>query len=65
MTSILFWIVRICHTQLKYNYLKHEKFFFIFFLGCRESTLNFIHFEKQDDLHSYFISEITDSERPV
>ena len=27
-----------------------------------ESTSNFKHFEKKDDLHTYFISEIADCE---
>ena len=34
--------------------------FFVPFLGC---TSNFKHFEKKDDRHSFFISEITDCER--
>ena len=34
-----------------------------FFVPFLESTSNFKHFEKKDDRHSYFISEITDSER--
>ena len=29
-----------------------------------ESRSNFKHFEKEDDCHSYFISEITDRQRP-
>ena len=35
-----------------------------FFVSFLESTSNFKHFEKKDDCHSYFISEITDSDRP-
>ena len=34
-----------------------------FFVQFLESTSNFQHFEKKDDRHSYFISEITDCER--
>ena len=34
-----------------------------FFVPFLESTSNFKHFEKKDDRHSYFISEIPDCER--
>ena len=34
-----------------------------FFLPFLETKWNFEHFEKKDDRHSYFISEITDSQR--
>ena len=34
-----------------------------FLVSFLESTSNFKHFEKKDDCHSYFISEITDCER--
>ena len=34
-----------------------------FFVPFLESTSNFKHFEKKDDRHSYFISEITDCGR--
>ena len=40
-----------------------QKTFFIFFLAFSKSTLNFEHFQKKDDLHSRFISEITHSEK--
>ena len=33
-----------------------------FFVPFLESTSNFKHFEKKDDRHSYFISEIRDSQ---
>ena len=33
------------------------------FVPLLESTSNFKHFEKKDDRHSYFISEITDCQR--
>ena len=32
-------------------------------LACWKSTLNFEHFQKKDDPHSIFISEITNSEK--
>ena len=38
-------------------------FFFFFFLPFLESTSNFKHFEKKDDRHSSFITEITGCER--
>ena len=34
-----------------------------FFVALLQSTSNFNHFDKKDDRHSYFISEITDCER--
>ena len=34
-----------------------------FFVALLQSRSNFNHFEKKDDRHSYFISEITDCER--
>ena len=34
------------------------------FVPFLESTSNLKHFEKEDDGHSYFISEITDRQRP-
>ena len=40
-----------------------QKAFFQFFLAFPKSTLNFEHFQKKDDLHSRFISEITHSEK--
>ena len=43
-------------------YLK-PKIFSGFFVSFLESTSNFKIFEKKDDRHSYFISEITDCER--
>ena len=43
-------------------YLK-PTIFFHFFVSFLESTSNFEHFEKKDDRHGYFTSEITDSDR--
>ena len=40
-----------------------RKAFSQLFVPFLESTSNFKHFEKKDDRHSYFISEITDYER--
>ena len=40
-----------------------RKAFSSFFVRLLESTSNFKHFEKKDDGHRYFITEITDSER--
>ena len=34
-----------------------------FFVPFLESTSNFKHFEKKDDRHTYFLSEITECER--
>ena len=34
-----------------------------FFVSFLESTSNFKHFEKKDDRHTYFLSEITECER--
>ena len=40
-----------------------RKTFSEFFVPFLESTSNFKHFEKKDDRHTYFISEITECER--
>ena len=40
-----------------------QKAFFQFFVAFLKSTLNFEHLQKKDDLHSRFISEITDSKK--
>ena len=40
-----------------------EKIFLNFFLRFLETALNFKHFEKKDDRHTYFIFEITDYQR--
>ena len=39
------------------------KIFSDFFVLFLESTSNFEHFEKKDDRHTYFISEITECEK--
>ena len=38
-----------------------QKTFSEFFSSFLKSTLNFQHFRKKDDIHSRYISEITDS----
>ena len=43
-------------------YLK-QTIFADLFVSFLETTSNFKNFEKNDDLHSYFILEITDSDR--
>ena len=40
-----------------------SKFFWDFFGPFLESTSNFKHFEKKDDSHTYFVSEITEYEK--
>ena len=40
-----------------------QKMFEEFFSPFSESSLNFEHFEKKDDPHSSFISELTDYEK--
>ena len=40
-----------------------QKAFSRFFLAFSKSTLNFEHFQKKDDLHSWFIFYITHSEK--
>ena len=40
-----------------------QKGFFQFFFAFSKSTLNFEHLQKKDDLHSWFISYITHSEK--
>ena len=42
-----------------------HKFFSQFLAAFLKSRLNFEHFEKKDDPHSFCISEITDSENVV
>ena len=40
-----------------------QKTFSQFFLAFSKSTLNFEHFQKKDDPHSWFISEIMHSQK--
>ena len=43
---------------------RKQKTFSEFFSAFLKSSLNFEHFQKKDDSHSWGISEITDSEKP-
>ena len=61
MTSILFLIETIYRNQFGRNYLKNKKLFRNFFCAFSKSALNLKYFQKKDDPHSLFISEITDS----
>ena len=45
--------------QIRTQLSQKQKAFSGFFLGFSKSTLNFEHFQKKDDPHSWFISEIT------
>ena len=62
MTSILFLTETIWRNQFGRNYLKNKKLFLNFFLNF-EIDMNFEHLRKKDDLHSWFICQITLSEK--
>ena len=47
--------------QLSYK----QKFFLKFFAAFLKPSLNFDHFEKRDEPHSFSLSEITDSKKVV
>ena len=47
LTRILFRIVRICSSWLKWNYLKNEKLFLSFFVPFMESISDLKHFQKK------------------
>ena len=64
-TSILVVIERICHYQLKCNYLKIHQFFAAFFWFFLESTLNFQCSEKNNEPDRSSISEFTVFKRCV
>ena len=61
MTSILFFIETISRNQFGRNYLKNKTLFRYFFCAFSKSALNLKYFQKKDDPHSLFISEITHS----
>ena len=42
---------------------RKQKTFSDFFSAFLKSSLNFEHFQKKDDPHGWYISEITDSEK--
>ena len=48
--------------QFRCIYFKKKKFFLSFFRRFSNCALNFEHFQKTDDPHSLWISEITDHE---
>ena len=47
--------------QIRTQLSQKQKAFSEFFVEFPKSTLNFEHFQKKDDPHSWFISEITHS----
>ena len=49
--------------KLQMHLSQKENYFSQFFSLFLESALNFEHFQKKDDPHSLYISEITDHER--
>ena len=61
MRSILFLIETILRNQFGRNYLKNKKLFRNFFCAFWKSALNLKYFQKEDDPHRLFISEITHS----
>ena len=64
MTSILILIETIERNQFRYYYLKNKrKTFSELFSAFLKCTLNFAHFQKNDDPDSRGISEITVSEK--
>ena len=62
MTSIIFLIETIYSNIFRCNYLKNEKYFQNFFFASSEFRLNFKHFPKKDDPHSWCIFELKGSE---
>ena len=65
MKSIFFFIGRIQGHQFRCNYLRSKNLFLSFFVSFLKSRLNFEHFDRKDDPHTFCISEITDSENVV
>ena len=63
MRSISVEIVRISRSPIQMELSLKPKPFSYFFVPFLESTSNFKDFEKNDDRHSYFISQITDCQR--
>ena len=64
MASILFLIETILRNEFRGNYLEKQKTFSQFFYAFLKSSLNFEHFQKKDDSHSWGISKITDPGKP-
>ena len=50
-------------SAIRMEFYSKPKIFSHFFVSFLKSTSNFKHFEKKDDRHSYFISEITECEK--
>ena len=65
MKSIFFFIGRIQGHQFRCNYLRSKNLFLSFFVSFLKSRLNFEHFDRKDDPHTFCFSEITDSENVV
>ena len=63
MTSIFFLTENIWRNQFGSNYLKNEKLFLNYFLHFRNlyEILNIC--KKKDELHSWFICQITHTEK--
>ena len=60
MTSILFLMKTIKRYQFRCSYLRNKKTFSQFFAVFWKPRLNFKHFPKKDDPHTFCIFEITD-----
>ena len=52
-------LTELIHTQLSHKPKNFCQFGFVF----PKSTLHFQHFQKRDDPHCWYVSEITDSEK--
>ena len=63
MTSIIFLIETIWHNQYRFSCIRNKNVLLQFFLAYLKSILKFEHFQKQDDSHSWCISENMDSEK--
>ena len=64
MTSIPFVIETIYSSHFRCNCLRNKKFFLnFFFFSFWKSTLNFEHFPKKEQTHSWFISEIKNAQK--
>ena len=62
MTSVLFLIRTIFCNITRYNYLR-DKIFFTIFFAFSKFTLNFEHFQKKNDPHSWCIFELMLSQK--
>ena len=57
------WDCEILRSPIQMQLSLKPEIFFHCFVVSLVSASNFEHFEKKEDCHSYFISEITDNER--